>query len=157
MRIMYKRRGNSLDELDVKILSLLGEDARMSCREVAEKLGVASGTVYNRVRRMTEDGVIKGYIPLLDYAKLGYGLAALVMIQVEGQHLVEVENVLSKSPEVMAVYDVTGEFDVAVLARFKSQASMNKFIKDTLKISYIRRTVTNIILNAVKEDPRVRV
>jgi len=154
---MYKRRGNSLDELDVKILSLLGEDARMSCREVAEKLGVASGTVYNRVRRMTEDGVIKGYIPLLDYAKLGYGLAALVMIQVEGQHLVEVENVLSKSPEVMAVYDVTGEFDVAVLARFKSQASMNKFIKDTLKISYIRRTVTNIILNAVKEDPRVRV
>ena len=157
MRIMYKRRGNSLDELDVKILSLLGEDARMSCREVAEKLGVASGTVYNRVRRMTEDGVIKGYIPLLDYAKLGYGLAALVMIQVEGQHLVEVENVISKSPEVMAVYDVTGEFDVAVLARFKSQASMNKFIKDTLKISYIRRTVTNIILNAVKEDPRVRV
>lgn len=157
MRIMYKRRGNSLDELDVKILSLLGEDARMSCREVAEKLGVASGTVYNRVRRMTEDGVIKGYIPLLDYAKLGYGLAALVMIQVEGQHLVEVENVISKSPEVMAVYDVTGEFDVAVLARFKSQASMNKFIKDTLKISYIRRTVTNIILSAVKEDPRVRV
>jgi len=154
---MYKRRGNSLDELDVKILSLLGEDARMSCREVAEKLGVASGTVYNRVRRMTEDGVIKGYIPLLDYAKLGYGLAALVMIQVEGQHLVEVESVISKSPEVMAVYDVTGEFDVAVLARFKSQASMNKFIKDTLKISYIRRTVTNIILNAVKEDPRVRV
>ncbi len=154
---MYKRRGNSLDELDIKILSLLGEDARMSCREVAEKLGVASGTVYNRVRRMTEDGVIKGYIPLLDYAKLGYGLAALVMIQVEGQHLVEVENAISKSPEVMAVYDVTGEFDVAVLARFKSQASMNKFIKDTLKISYIRRTVTNIILNAVKEDPRVRV
>jgi DNA-binding Lrp family transcriptional regulator len=154
---MYKRRGNSLDELDVKILSLLGEDARMSCREVAEKLGVASGTVYNRVRRMTEDGVIKGYIPLLDYAKLGYGLAALVMIQVEGQHLVEVENTLAKSAEVMAVYDVTGEFDVAVLARFKSQASMNKFIKDTLKIAYIRRTVTNIILNVVKEDPRVRV
>jgi DNA-binding Lrp family transcriptional regulator len=154
---MYKRRGNSLDELDVKILSLLGEDARMSCREVAEKLGVASGTVYNRVRRMTEDGVIRGYIPLLDYAKLGYGLAALVMIQVEGQHLVEVENVIAKSAEVMAVYDVTGEFDVAILARFKSQASMNKFIKDTLKIPYIRRTVTNIILNAVKEDPRVRV
>jgi DNA-binding Lrp family transcriptional regulator len=154
---MYKRRGNSLDELDVKILALLGEDARMSCREVAEKLGVASGTVYNRVRRMTEDGVIKGYIPLLDYAKLGYGLAALVMIQVEGQHLVEVENTLAKSAEVMAVYDVTGEFDVAVLARFKSQASMNKFIKDTLKIAYIRRTLTNIILNVVKEDPRVRV
>lgn len=153
---MYKRRGNSLDELDLKILSLLGEDARMSCREVAEKLGVASGTVYNRVRRMTDDGVIKGYTPLLDYSKLGYGLAALVMVQVDGQHLVEVEDTLAKCPEVMAVYDVTGEFDVAVLARFKTQASMNRFIKDTLKNPYIRRTVTNVILNVVKEDPRVR-
>ena len=154
---MYKRKGNALDELDIKILSLLGEDARMSCREIAEKLDVASGTVYNRVRRMTEDGVIKGYIPLLDYTKLGYGLTALVFLQVEGQHLVDVENDLAKNSEVMAVYDITGEFDVAVLARFKSQTSMNKFIKNTLKIPHIRRTVTNIVLNVVKEDPRAQV
>jgi DNA-binding Lrp family transcriptional regulator len=153
---MYKRRSNALDELDFKILSLLNEDARMSCREVAEKLGVASGTVYNRVRRMTEEQIIKGYVPVLDYAKLGYGLTAFILIQVEGQHLVDVENMLAKSPEVMAVYDITGEFDVAILARFKSQASMNKFIKDTLKIPSIHRTVTNVVLNIVKEDQRIR-
>ena len=145
-----------MDELDINILSLLGEDARMSCREIAEKLDVASGTVYNRVRRMTEAGVIKGYIPLLDYAKLGYELTVLVFLQVEGQYLVDVENEIAKTASVMAVYDITGEFDVAVLARFKNQASMNKFIKDTLKIPHIRRTVTNIILNVVKEDPRLK-
>jgi len=154
---MYKRRDNSLDELDIKILSLLSEDARKSCRELAEKLDVASGTIYNRVRKMSETGVIKGYIPLLDHAKLGYGLMALILVQVEGQHLTEVEKELAKPAEVVAVYDITGEFDVAVLARFKSQASMNAFIKDTLKIPYIRRTVTNVVLNVVKEDPRIRV
>jgi DNA-binding Lrp family transcriptional regulator len=154
---MYKRRDNSLDELDIKILSLLSEDARKSCRELAEKLNVASGTVYNRVRRMSEAGIIRGYIPLVDHAKLGYGLMALILIQVEGQHLIEVERELAKPADVVAVYDITGEFDVAVLARFKSQASMNAFIKDTLKISYIRRTVTNVVLNVVKEDPRIRV
>ena len=154
---MYKRRSISLDDLDIKILSLLSEDARKSCRELAERLNVASGTVYNRVRKMTETGVIKGYIPLLDHSKLGYGLMALIMVQVDGQHLTDVEEQLAKSAEVMAVYDITGEFDVAVLARFKSQASMNSFIKDTLKIPSIQRTVTNVILNVVKEDPRIQV
>jgi len=154
---MYKRRNNSLDELDIKILSLLNEDARKSCRELAEKLNVASGTVYNRVRKMTETGVIKGYALLLDHTKLGYGLMALILVQVEGQHLIEVEKQLAKPAEVIAVYDITGEFDVAVLARFKSQVSMNAFIKDTLKNPAIRRTVTNVVLNVVKEDPRIQV
>jgi DNA-binding Lrp family transcriptional regulator len=153
---MYKRRDESLDELDIRILSLLSEDARRSCRELAEKLDVASGTVYNRVRRMSEAGIIRGYIPLVDHSKLGYSLMALILIQVEGQHLTEVERQIAKSSEVVAVYDITGEFDVAVLARFKSQASMNSFIKDTLKIPSIHRTVTNVVLNTVKDDPRIR-
>jgi len=154
--MMYKHRNDSLDELDNRILALLSEDARRSCRQLAEKLDVASGTVYNRVRKMTEAGVIKGYIPLLDHTKLGYGLMALILIQVEGQRLTDVEKELAQNAEVMAVYDITGEFDVAVVARFKSQASMNAFIKDTLKIPSIRRTVTNVVLNVIKEDPRVQ-
>jgi len=105
---------------------------------------------------MTETGVIKAYIPLLDHSKLGYGLMALILVQVEGQNLTTVEKELAASSEVMAVYDITGEFDVAVVARFKSQVSMNTFIKNTLKIPSIRRTVTNVVLNVVKEDPRVQ-
>lgn len=154
--MMYKHRNDSLDELDTRILALLSKDARRSCRQLAEKLDVASGTVYNRVRKMTEAGVIKGYIPLLDHTKLGYGLMSLILIQVEGQRLTDVEKELAQNAEVMAVYDITGEFDVAVVARFKSQASMNAFIKDTLKNPSIRRTVTNVVLNVIKEDPRVQ-
>jgi DNA-binding Lrp family transcriptional regulator len=105
---------------------------------------------------MSEGGIIRGYIPLVDHSKLGYSLMALILIQVEGQHLTEVERQIAKSSEVVAVYDITGEFDVAVLARFKSQASMNSFIKDTLKIPSIHRTVTNVVLNTVKDDPRIR-
>ncbi len=154
--MMYKHRRDYIDELDNRILALLSEDARRSCRELAKKLDVASGTVYNRVRRMTEAGVIKGYIPLLDHTKLGYGLMSLILIQVEGQRLTDVEKELANHAEVMAVYDITGEFDVAVVARFKNQVSMNDFIKNTLKIPSIRRTVTNVVLNVVKEDPRVQ-
>jgi len=148
---------HSLDDLDIRILSILNEDARMSYREIAKKLGIASGTVYNRIKKMTDNGIIKGYIPLLDYRKLGYDLTVLILIQVEGEHLTNVEEMLATPSEVLAVYDITGEFDVAVVARFKNTKSMNVFIKSILKIPYIRRTVTNVVLNIVKEDQRLKI
>ena len=147
----------SFDELDIRILSILNEDARISYREIAKKLEIASGTVYNRIRKMTDNGIIKGYIPFLDHRKLGYDLTVLILIQVEGEHLTQVEEMLTKPNEVIAVYDITGEFDVAVIARFKNTRSMNAFIKNTLKIPFIRRTVTNVVLNIVKEEQRVKI
>jgi Lrp/AsnC family transcriptional regulator for asnA, asnC and gidA len=146
----------SLDDLDLRILSVLSEDVRKSYREVARNLDVSSGTVYNRIKKMTDKGVIKGYVPLVDHGKLGYVFTVLILIQVEGKHLAEVEEKLAKPNEVLSVYDITGEFDVAVIARFKNTESMNSFIKNTLKIPHIRRTVTNVVLNIVKEDLRIR-
>ena len=105
---------------------------------------------------MTDNEIIKGYIPLLDHGKLGYDLTVLILIQVEGEHLTKVEKMLATPSEVLAVYDITGEFDVAVVARFKNTKSMNAFIKNTLKIPYIRRTVTNVVLNIVKEEQRLK-
>jgi DNA-binding Lrp family transcriptional regulator len=148
---------HSLDALDIRILSILSEDARKSYREIAKKLDIAAGTVYNRIRKMTDNEIIKGYIPLLDYRKLGYDLTVLILIQVEGEHLIDVEEMLATPSEVLAVYDITGEFDVAIVARFKNTKSMNAFIKSTLKIPYIRRTVTNVVLNIVKEDLRLQI
>lgn len=154
---MNNTSSHSLDDLDIRILSILSEDARMSYREIAKKVGIASGTVYNRIKKMTDNGIIKGYIPLLDHRKLGYDLTVLILIQVEGEHLTNVEEMLATPSEVLAVYDITGEFDVAVIARFKNTKSMNAFIKSTLKIPYIRRTVTNVVLNIVKEDQRLKI
>lgn len=141
-----------VDDLDVKILSALCEDARKSSREIAKKIGVSTGTIYNRIKKLTEKGVIRGYVPLLDYTKMGYMFTVLILIQVEGEHLLEVEQTLSKNKGVMAVYDITGEFDVAVLAKFTTQSSLNSFIKSILRIPYIQRTVTSMVLNIVKED-----
>lgn len=146
-----------LDELDLKILRLLVEDARRSSKDIAEKLGVATGTIYNRIKRLTEEGVIKGYMPIIDASKLGFELTALVLIQADGKFLVEVENEISKVDGVVGVYDITGDFDAAIIVRFKDRASMNKFIKSLIAIPHIKRTVTNVVLNIVKEDPRIRI
>jgi len=146
-----------VDDVDRKIIRLLQEDARKSFNKIADRLGIAVGTAYNSVKNLEEKGVLKGYTIMLDSAKLGYGLTALILIEAEGRYLPDVEKALAQLDEVICIYDITGDYDIAVVARFKDRATLNNFIKSTLKMPHVTRTVTNVVLNVVKEDFRVKV
>jgi DNA-binding Lrp family transcriptional regulator len=148
---------HKVDDIDRKIIRLLQEDARKSFNKIAESLGIAVGTAYNRVKSLEDNGILKGYTIMLDSAKLGYGLTALILIEAEGRYLPEVENELATLDEVICIYDITGDYDIAVVARFKNRSTLNNFIKSTLKMPHVSRTVTNVVLNVVKEDFRVKV
>lgn len=147
----------NVDEVDLNIIRLLQEDSRKSFNKIAERLGIAVGTAYNRVKNLEERGILKGYTIILDPTKLGYGLTALILIQAEGRYLPEVENELANLDEVISIYDITGDYDIAVVARFMNRAALNNFIKSTLKMPHVSKTVTNVVLNVVKEDFRVKV
>ncbi len=146
-----------MDDIDRKIIRLLQKDARKSFNKIADSIGIAVGTAYNRVKSLEDRGILKGYTIMLDSAKLGYGLTALILIEAEGRYLPEVEKELSKLDEVICIYDITGDYDVAVVARFKNRDTLNSFIKSALKMPHVTRTVTNVVLNVVKEDFRVKV
>ena len=146
-----------MDDVDRKIIRLLQEDARKSFNKIADSLGIAVGTAYNRVKNLEDKGILKGYTIMLDSAKLGYGLTALILIEAEGRYLPEVENELAKLDEVICIYDITGDYDIAVVARFRNRSNLNNFIKSTLKMPHVSRTVTNVVLNVVKEDFRVKI
>jgi len=148
---------NELDELDLQIIGLLQEDSRISFNKIASKLGISVGTAYNRVKSLEERGILKGYTVIVDPAKVGYGTIAIILIQAEGAHLVDVENEVAKMDNVVAVYDITGDFDIAVIARFRDRFGLNSFVKRLLSMPYVRRTVTNVVLNVVKEDFRVKI
>ena len=146
-----------MDDIDRNIIRLLQEDARKSFNKLADSLGIAVGTAYNRVKNLEEKGILKGYTIMLDSAKLGYGLTALILIEAEGRFLTDVESALAKLEEVICIYDITGDYDIAVVARFKDRTALNNFIKSALKMPHVSRTVTNVVLNVVKEDFRVTV
>lgn len=124
---------------------------------MASRLGVSVGTIYNRIKNLEGKGVLKGYTAVVDPVKVGYGTIAIVLIQAEGAHLVEVENEIAKIGNVIAVYDITGDFDIAVIARFRDRFELNSFVKRLLSMPYVKRTVTNVVLNVVKEDFRVNI
>ncbi len=146
-----------IDDVDFKIIRLLQEDSRRSFSKIADNLGIAVGTAYNRVKSLEDKGILKGYTIIVDPIKLGYGLTALILIQAEGQYLSEVEKELAQLDEVICIYDVTGDFDIAVVARFRSRTMLNSFIKGILKMPHVIRTVTNVVLNVVKEDFRGKI
>jgi DNA-binding Lrp family transcriptional regulator len=145
-----------VDDVDLQIINLLQENSRLSFNKIASKLGISVGTAYNRVKNMENKGVLKGYTVNLDLVKLGYGLTAIILIQVEGGHLVDVENEIAKTANAIAVYDITGDYDVAVVTKFEDRSSLSAFIKSLLATPHVKRTVTSVSLDVIKEDFGVR-
>jgi len=141
----------TLDETDIELIKELKKDARQPYREIAQKLGVAEGTVHNRVAKLQEQGIIKRFIPDIDYSKLGYDLTTVVGVTVQGGRLPDVEEMISKEPNVSAVYDVTGEYDCIFIARFKTREELNLLIKRILSIKHVNRSQTMLVLNTVKD------
>jgi DNA-binding Lrp family transcriptional regulator len=141
-----------MDDIDMRIITLLQEDSRLSFNKIANKLGISVGTAYNRVKNLETSGVLKGYTVIVDSAKMGYGLTAIVLLQAEGGHLTEVEKAIARTGNVTAVYDITGDYDAAIVSKFRDRTSLNDFVKNLLGMPYVKRTVTNIALNIVKED-----
>jgi DNA-binding Lrp family transcriptional regulator len=144
-----------LSDTDVKILQVLLEDARFSSRQVAKKVGVSVGTVLSRIKRMEDDGLIKGYSVILNHEKLGYELTVVMEVTVSKGRLIEMENEIAKIQNVCSVYDVTGLTDAFIIAKFKTREELGKFTKRLLALPYIERTNTHVVLTTVKEDFRL--
>ncbi len=141
-----------LDALDLEILRILMKNCRKSAREIARELGKSPTIIAKKVRRLEELGIIKSCRAVVDAKKLGYGIMALIMLNVEGAHIEDVEKLLAREPNVRGVYDITGEFDVAILALFRDVDEMDRFVKRMLKNPYIKRSVTSVIFKAVKDE-----
>jgi DNA-binding Lrp family transcriptional regulator len=143
-----------LDETDRAILRSLNENARKSYRDIASELDVALSTVSSRVEKLEERGVIHGYVPLVDPVAVGLEMTAVISVKISRGNLIEVQDALADRDEVFGVYDVTGEFDSVVLARFESRMALNDFVKSVLTHEDVDHTTTHLVLNTIKEERR---
>ena len=141
-----------LDETSMKVLEEYLRDARQSFREIARRTGYSSGTVASRVKDMEEAGVIKRYTVQLDYERLGYELTAITEIIVSDGMMLEVGDRISKMPQAMGVYNVTGDSDIMVVAKFKTRQQLSDFTKNITKMPHVVRTKTHVVLNTLKEE-----
>lgn len=144
-----------LDDADIALLRALNTDARKSYRDLSKELGLALSTVSTRVKRLEDQGYITGYIPVIDPAKMGFDLVVVVGVKITHGKLLEAQKRIAKAPRVFGVYDVTGDWDSIILARFRDREELNDFVKELLALPYVERTGTQLVLNTVKEEKRV--
>jgi DNA-binding Lrp family transcriptional regulator len=150
-----KERTENIGRIDLQILSLLQKDSRLSFNKIADCLGLSVGTAFNHVKNLEKKGVLKSYTILFDSEKIGYGLTALILVQAEGGHIGDIEGEVSKEANVVAVYDITGDYDAALIAKFKDRADLSIFIKSLMGAPHVQRTMTSVVLDVVKEDLRI--
>lgn len=142
-----------LDRADSNILNTVTENARLSLRKIAKKTGLAPATVMTRLKRLEDNGIIKRYSAVIDYDKLGYDLPAIVNLCIPKEKISKVGLEIAKHPSVIEVHDVTGRFDVLVVARFKNRHALDAFLKQLHVHEAIERSETCVLLNTISEKP----
>lgn len=148
-------RSSTIDPVDRAILIELNADARRSHRAIAQRLRLSPTTVSRRIGRMEGQGIIRGYIPILDDEQLGFDLWATIGVRISRGRLREVEERLGRDPRAYAIFDVTGEYDALVLGRFRDRTDLDRFVKHLLQDPLVERSITQVVLNRVKEERRV--
>jgi DNA-binding Lrp family transcriptional regulator len=143
-----------MDKIDEKILKNLMVDARLSARQLALKLGMSTVTILSRIRKLEKAKIIKGYTALIDHEKLGYDLTAIIEI-IAKKDIVDIEDKLSKMDNVCGVYDITGNTDTVIIAKFKERNELSAFVKALSAMANVENTITHVVLNTAKEDFRL--
>ncbi len=139
------------EDLDRRLVNALLGDGRASLRNLAEQLEVSVTTVSNHLSELEEAGTIEGYTPVVDYATLGYDVTAIIQLNVEGKALVEVTERLADQPQMISVYEVTGDHDIVAIGKFEDTDDMNATIKELLTTPEIKESNTSVVLNPEKE------
>jgi DNA-binding Lrp family transcriptional regulator len=138
--------------LDEQLINALLADGRASLRSLAEKLDVSVTTVSNHLSDLEEEGVIRGYSPIVDYGALGYDVTAVIQLKVEGSALPDITDRLKDHKHMVSVYEVTGDHDIVAIGKFEDTDGMNDQIKELLTDPDIKESNTSVVLNTVVEN-----
>ena len=137
-----------IDNVDLKILALLTEDAKMPYTEVAKKVFVSGGTVHVRMRKLEEMGIVQGTTLKMDYSKMGYDITAFLGIYLEKSSLYDqVIKKLYNIPEIVKVHYTTGNYNIFVKLHCRDTNHLKDVLHDNIqKVEGIERTETIISL-----------
>jgi Lrp/AsnC family leucine-responsive transcriptional regulator len=142
-----------IDDISEKILTLLQQDARLSNAEIARQVGLAPSAVFERIRKLEERGVIRGYEAKLNPRALGLGLVAYIYVNAdEPVGSLRAGEALCAIPEVQEVHHIAGEDCYLVKARVADTEALGDLLRERFgAISSVRTTRSTIVLHTLKE------
>jgi len=150
-----------LDEIDLKILSALQQNARIANVDLAKQVGLSPTPCWNRVKALEESGVIEKYVTILNHAALGYPDTVVVEVTIDRHDeaaLQKFESAIADFPEVVEAYLTTGEYDYYIKAAVAGTEGYEHFLRQRLyKIPGIRHSRSSFMLRCLKQTYSVKV
>ena len=139
-----------IDEIDKQILNIMQNDGRIANAEIARQVGLAASAVLERIRKLEERGVIRGYATEIEPSEIGFGLTAFVFVKTS--FCGSIGEVLAAIPEVLEVHDIAGEDCYLLKVRAENTKKLGEFFNTKLKnLPEIISTKTTIVLETLKE------
>lgn len=137
----------SIDHLDARIIRLMQDEPRIGLLEISRRLGVARGTVQARLGKLVERGVITGFGPELDPARMGRPVLAFVFLEIAQGRLREAVEVLEAVPEVIEAHGTTGPLDLLCRVVASSNEHLQEILNLILASPAIRRSTSYIAMS----------
>ena len=144
-----------INSFDYKLVAHLMKQGRSTWAELGSILGLSAPAIADRVHKLEENGVIKGYTTLIDPERIGLGIAALISVTLDRpeqrkQFLDQIQNMT----EILECHHIAGEEDYVLKVRCPDTKRLEYLISDELKaIPGVLKTRTTIILSTIKETP----
>jgi DNA-binding Lrp family transcriptional regulator len=149
-----------IDEKDMAILALMQSDCKLTAREIARKINAPITTVFAKIKRMEQQGIIKEYRAILDPKKLNFGVTAFILASFsyrtgkneEALSQRVIAEQIAKFPEVQEVHIISGDWDILIKVKEKDVDSVGKFVVDKLRtVKGVEKTLTCIVFDTPKE------
>ncbi|SHF51918.1 transcriptional regulator, AsnC family [Modicisalibacter ilicicola DSM 19980] len=151
-----KTKTRSLDRIDLKILSILQDNARISYVELASQVGLSTTPCLERVKRLERAGIIRGYKAVLDPAALKANLLVFVEISLETQSPAvfdEFRRAVTRLPQIQECHLVSGQFDYILKCRIPEMSAYRQLLGDVvLTLPGVKESKSYVVMEEVKEE-----
>ncbi len=138
-----------MDKIDLKIISLLQQNARLPLKQIASEVFLSSPATAARIERLEEMGVIKGYSVKADNKSLGYAITAFINLEMQPKQKEEFYPFVLSHPNVLECNCVTGHYSMLLKVAFKSTEELDNFIG---KLQNFGNTETQIVFSQIKSN-----
>ena len=142
-----------IDDVDRALIGALVADGRISLTDLADRVNVSRSTVHARVQRLRDDGVISGFTATVDPAVLGFGVAALVFLDVEQHDWRGLRDELAALPGVEYLAMCAGRFDMVIVVRAESIGALRDVLLEQIqRMPDVKSTETVLILDEIRRS-----
>lgn len=149
-----------LDNVDKQILGLLQKNAKLTIKELAEELNLTTSPIFERIKRLEKEGVIEGYVALLNPERVGKGQVVFCNVSMPiytKENIENFENIVRSMPQVLECYHLAGLVDYQLKVYVKDIKEYDDFLKQLAEIQIVKVHSSAVVLHDVKYSTIVQI